>query len=161
MAARGGPAAFASAGMPVTKTAGCRAHDRLMRMPLRTLLLALAALGLSAGAALACSCVRFPTAAAHVAATDVIFIGEVERSAAVAGAQHQRATTFRVIETLKGEVGEQATVGHSEDICCVCGIEFKAGERVLVFAHRSEGGLATSSCSAPRFSEAQYRAALN
>lgn len=123
------------------------------------LFLALAVLMLNAAPAIACSCVSYANAREHVSRTDVIFIGVVERSHRVG--EFRLRTTFRVSEVLKGQVGSEAIVHHGDDTCCICGIVYEPGARVMVFAHQGDDGrLNTSSCAAPRFPEAEYRAAL-
>jgi hypothetical protein len=113
----------------------------------------------SAPFALACSCVRFASAEAHLAQTDVVFVGRVVESRAAG--EHRMITTFEVLETLKGTPPRTVRIAHSADVCCICGMTFRAGEQTLVFAHaRGDGTLSTSSCSAPRFPIEQYRQAL-
>jgi hypothetical protein len=96
-----------------------------------------------------------------LAQTDVVFIGRVVESEPAPQGAHRMVTTFEVIETLKGAPGRVVRVAHSADICCICGLTFRRGQQGLVFAHaRADGSLGTSSCSAPRFSLDEYRAAL-
>jgi hypothetical protein len=124
----------------------------------------LAALGLllaSAAPAAACSCVAFASAEEHLAGTDIVFIGRVVDSEPAPQGRHRMVTTFEVIETLKGAPSRVVRVEHSADVCCICGLTFRRGQQGLVFAHAgADGGLSTSSCSAPRFSLDEYRAAL-
>lgn len=124
-------------------------------------LIAAAFMLFSGGVALACSCVRYASPAEHAQEADVIFRGRVVESAA-AGPM-QSTTRFEVLETLKGEPSAEAAVRHTDErgAGAACGIAYRVGEEALVIAHRSESGaLRTSSCSAPRWSIENYRAAL-
>lgn len=121
------------------------------------LLLAIALLALDTTPAFACSCVGFRTARAHISSTDLIFIGTAQRSDVTS--QRDMTTTFLVSEVLKGE--SSRTVHHGRpEVCCMCGVGFDLGERVMVFAELYDGRYRTSACSSPRFTEALYRAAL-
>jgi hypothetical protein len=125
------------------------------------LALALAAfLAFGGGVALACSCARYANAAAHAAEADVIFRGRVISTAP--DGQYQQHTTFEVLETLKGEARATLVVRHGGAALAgaACGIVYRVGAEVLVIAHGGEGDLVTSSCSAPRWDIAAYRAAL-
>ena len=115
------------------------------------------AAGLGSGPALACSCAFPQSPAQHLKISDVVFKGRVLRST---GDISRAATTFRVEATLKGNAAGELTVEHTV-LGAACGLTFATGETTLVFAYRSRGKLWTSSCSQPRFSEAEYRAALS
>jgi hypothetical protein len=124
--------------------------------------LAFSAMALSAGAALACSCVRYASAAEHAAEADVIFVGRVVSTEAVT--DMRQATTFEVSETLKGETSARRVVMHGGAAMAgsACGIVYRVGQEALVIAHRGEDGvLGTSSCSAPRWEVGAYRDALS
>jgi hypothetical protein len=110
--------------------------------------------------ALACSCGMYESARAQVEATDVIFVGRVIRTEAVPFAHDELVTTFEVLEELKGDIPRIVRVRHPAPVCCLCFVTFTRGAEGLVFAHRYEGRLHTSLCSAPRFPEAEYRASL-
>jgi hypothetical protein len=132
-----------------------------MRPWINALLLALAALALSVGPALACSCVHFGSAREHVRETDLIFIGVVEESQRALFEDDAVYTQFRVVEVLKGRAPRYIRIRHNDDTCCICGLVFDRGAREMIFAHADEDGrYTTSSCSMPRFSEAEYRRAL-
>jgi len=119
---------------------------------------ALAALLASASVALACSCVRFKTAAEDLGNADVAFVGVVLRTERTPTGGS--ATTFRVVEALKGEVERSVQVSHPRLTEEACGVSFKRRTRTLVFANNIDGRLSTSACQLPRFDEGAYRAAL-
>lgn len=128
-----------------------------MRLPM-ILIGALAALGLSAGASLACSCLRAESAASHAAMADVVFAGRAIDTRRLG--PNEAATSFRVEAALKGRTGGVVQVGHGLE-SAACGVTFRPGERVLVLASRGpRGELRTSLCSRPQFPEAEYRRAL-
>jgi hypothetical protein len=128
---------------------------------MKSILAALSLLLASAAPAAACSCVGFASAEEHLAGTDVVFIGRVVDSRPAPQGGYRMVTTFEVIETLKGAPGRIVRVAHSADVCCICGLTFRRGQEGLVFAHAGvDGGLSTSSCSAPRFSLDEYREGL-
>lgn len=112
----------------------------------------------AAAPALACRCVTYPSARAQLQGTDVVFVG---RAVSTRENGAGRITTFAVAETLKGRVPPTVAVRHSPDVCCICGVDFARGARVVVLAARIEGTLHTDGCTQGRFSEAEYRAALS
>ena len=121
-----------------------------------------AALGAStlvaaAGAALACTCVPHASAAEQLADADLLFKGTVVEER-VEG-RVSAVTTFTVTEVIKGPAMRRVRLNHPLDEAA-CGVRFRAGTQVLVFAHRApDGTLNTGLCSRPRFPEAEYRAA--
>ena len=122
-----------------------------------TAAIAAAALLSSSGAALACSCVPYRSAAEQLQDVDLVFTGRVAGSQS-AGPRTVR-TTFRVMEVLKGRAGGTVRVDHTLDGAS-CGVTFKPGQTLLVFAHRKpEGGWGAGLCSLSRFPEEQYRRA--
>ena len=133
-----------------------------MRNNRRTFLLGFAAATtLSAQDAFACSCVGFASPAEHIDATDVIFRGRVLATAHLLFDRIGAETTFEVVEAIKGSATGRVRIRHPRDVCCVCGLTYSRGETCWVFAHRGQDRrLHTSACSAPRFTEAEYREAL-
>ena len=124
----------------------------------RTAAIAVAALLCSTGTALACSCLPYETAGEHLAATDLVFKGRVTGQQSIRDGMGAR-TSFRVVETLKGRAGRTVRVDHSLSSAS-CGVLFRTGQTVWVFAHRRPNGAwSTGLCSAPRFDEAEYRRA--
>ena len=114
----------------------------------------LAAFG--ASSALACSCAMAKTPTEHLKHSDVVFKGRVLRTT---GDGSRVATTFQVSEVLKGPAATELTIEHYLS-GPTCGLRFTPGDTRIIFAHRYEGKLSTSSCSMQLFSEAEYRAAL-
>jgi hypothetical protein len=109
------------------------------------------------GAALACSCVAFRSAAEHLATADVVFKGRVVAGAS--GPSGPARSSFRVLEVLKGRATGTVVVHHQLD-SAACGVTFRPGKSVWIFAHRApDGSLRTGSCSMARFSEEEYRRA--
>jgi hypothetical protein len=108
--------------------------------------------------ALACSCVHYGSARAHLRQTDLVFIGIVQSTERIA--QGDMRTTFLVSETLKGEARRTMVILHNDGAGGMCGIMFAPGGRAMVFANERDGLFYTSACNAPRFDEARYRAAL-
>lgn len=131
-----------------------------MSAMLKTIALTFAALLASASFALACSCVRFRDAAEQIAGVDVAFIGVAQKTERAGLMTSDRVTTFRVSETLKGAAGRTVRVRHQIGDGGNCGISFRRNTPLLVFAHKQGSVLTTGRCSAPRFPEAEYRAAL-
>ena len=114
----------------------------------------------AAGAAYACRCVTYRSAADQLAAADVMFVGSVVSSepeeTRIKGVRN--ATQFVVVKTLKGEVPPKAEVLHEAG--SGCGVNFRPGQKRIIFAHRNaEGGLETSGCDAPQFLLTDYEAA--
>lgn len=128
---------------------------------LKTAAVAFAALLASAATALACSCMPYRDAAAHLAETDVAFIGVAVKTQRADFNTKDRVTTFRVTETLKGAPATTIRIRHEISDGGNCGIIFPRNTPLMVFAHDYNGTLATSMCSAPRFGEEAYRAALS
>jgi len=145
-----------------------------MRSALHTLrqllpMLALAAAFTFTTVALACSCRPLANAAEHVAHADMIFRGRVLTSVPNPTAPETFAiTTFEVTAPLKMlpywdpasgaiEVRHASTRDGPQ-----CSIWYEEGQEVLVIARvGADGYLHTSSCDAPRWPEADYRAALH
>jgi len=127
---------------------------------LKTAVLALAALFVMASAALACSCVAYRDAEAHLAEVDVAFVGVAVKTTRAALGSRERVTTFRVSEALKGAPARTIRVRHEIGDGGNCGISFPRNTPLLVLAYNYNGRLATSMCSAPRFGEEAYRAAV-
>ncbi len=117
------------------------------------------AVALSAAPVLACDCQRYPSAAAHLADAEVVFVGRAVATVGAARMGVDTATTFQVSETLKGRAAGRVVVRHPPDVCCICGARFVAGERYLVFARISDGRLSTNACAQPQYEESAYRAA--
>lgn len=115
-----------------------------------------------AGAAYACRCASYKSAAEQLAAADVMFIGRVESSEPESGRLKgmRNVTEFTVLKTLKGEVPPRAEVLHDPARSGSCGVSFRPGQTRVVLAHRkAEGVLETSGCDAPQFLLADYEAA--
>lgn len=116
-----------------------------------------------AGAAYACRCAIYKSAADQLAAVDVMFVGRVQDSQPEPGrlaGLRRNATTFTVLRTLKGEVPPTAEVLHEPSRSGPCGVSFKPGDTRIVLAHRdAEGALETSGCDAPQYLLADYQAA--
>lgn len=115
------------------------------------------------GAALACSCRGYDTLAEHWEVTDVVFEGEALRTVRQGDKNSSTlVTTFQVDRRHKADAPEIVSVVHTDgDVCCLCGMNFDAGQTYLIFAHQSsDGRLRTSSCSAPRGSLEDYLLSL-
>jgi len=130
---------------------------------------ALAFTVLTTAIAYACSCRPYADAAAHAADADLIFRGRV-----ISTTPHPEApetysiTTFELISPIKlppngAPPPEQVVVHHaSNQNGPQCGIWYEPGQEVLVLAQSRRGlPVSTSSCLAPRWSEAEYRAVFH
>ena len=128
-----------------------------MRGP-AVLIAALVLLAVSATTALACSCVRYKSAAEQFAKAQVIFVGRADGREILHrdGGAPTAATRFIVSKTLKGERQRVRRVVHGEDTGGMCGIRFRRGQTYLVIAYRDEGRLRTNSCAAPQFPRAEF-----
>lgn len=119
---------------------------------LSTVVLALAGLlGLTAGAAEACSCIQPGPPCQEYWRADAIFVGTVTSSERTSRVPAQfgtgRRVTFTVASGFKGTAGDTAIVntglGGGD-----CGYPFKIGESYVVYASlRADGTLTTGICS--------------
>ena len=117
------------------------------------------ALTAAAAPALACSCLPPASAAAQLASADVLFKGTPIASSS--NRRGEATTTFRVQEVIKGRPAREITIRHRLD-SAACGMRFAPRASTLVIANAGEGGaLRASLCTAPRFSEAEYRRAAH
>lgn len=120
----------------------------------------LVALSLVAAPATAqtCTCTTYQSAQQFVQFNDAIFKGKVVASTR----EHGIATTrFQVLESWKGELGEQATVTHPEPGPGKCGgVAFEPGQTVVIVAQGQMDDLGTTSCQINAYGEEQIRAAL-
>lgn len=119
---------------------------------------AVAASALAAGAAWACSCIRYNDAAEQLADADVMFVG---RAIATTESSPQLATTrFHVLRTLKGEHRAELEIRHViNDGGAECGVEFEVGQTTPVIAYFArDGQLETNLCGEPQFPLADYEA---
>jgi hypothetical protein len=142
----------------MTKRMTTRAATRVWRV---AVLAGVAAIGLG-GAAFACRCITYKSAADQLSAADVMFVGRVVASEPESGRLKtmRNLTEFAVLKTLKGEVSPTAEVLHEPGRAGSCGVSFRPGQTRIVLAHRNaEGGLETSGCDAPQFLLADYEAA--
>jgi hypothetical protein len=119
-------------------------------------------------AASACDCTGYASAAAQTENSDAIFRGRAISTTTLPYADRSVAvTTFEVIAPLlvPDELGRRPqriqVIHDCSNIGARCSITFNEGEVYLVAAtydHRHR--LTTSQCHAPRWNEAEYRAAL-
>lgn len=118
---------------------------------------ALAVVAVSAGAAWACSCVRFQSAAEQYAKAPLVFVGRADGREVLHrdGGAPSGATRFIVQKTLKGERQRVRRIVHGENDG-MCGISFRRGQTYLVIAYRNGGRWHTNSCSAPQFPRAEF-----
>jgi len=132
-----------------------------MRAPV--ILAALVAVStLAAGAARACSCVRYDSAAQQLAEADVMFVGRMTSfSNHAMGDDHSHAmhmARFEVSRTIKGEALPTRAVMHAVDTA-MCGVRFAADRDHAILARLQDGVLTTSACNAPQFPIAEYERA--
>jgi hypothetical protein len=125
---------------------------------MRPLLPAFAAVAVlaSAGAALACTCLPYRSAAEQLRQADLAAVG-----VAVASRTNRRGeaeTIFQLTEVMKGPMLRTVTVRHGTD-SAMCGVVFERGRRVMLLAGRDRGGYQTSSCSAAQFPIGEFRRA--
>ena len=107
-----------------------------------------------AGSAYACSCFE-QTVPAAVHAAAAIFTGKVVKLEVVAvkdGISQIEATVQRG-RTFKGDV-PATVVFKTSDGCCYCDPWFDISRTYLFFAHKSQGELATSTCSRTKLLDA-------
>ena len=114
---------------------------------------------LAAGAAWACSCVRYDSAAQQLAEADVMFVGRMTSfSNHAMGDDHPHAmhmARFEVSRTIKGEALPIRAVLHATDTA-LCGVRFSADRDYTILARVQDGVLTTSACHAPQFPLADY-----
>lgn len=125
---------------------------------MRTLAISLVATGVVAvGAAFACSCVRYPTAAAQLQNAEAMFVGRADGTATREVEGMQLGTTrFTVVRTLKGRPQVVQSVDHGTDMGGMCGVTFQPGRTYTIIASVHRGRLQTSSCSRPQFPIQEY-----
>lgn len=111
----------------------------------------------AAGAAEACSCMRYASAADQVAASDAVFEGRVIRTERTG--RDRAATTFEVLDTVKGKLGRRIRVEHGTETAAGCGVRFRRGEIVALTAHRVRRAWTTSACAAIQHPWVEYRRA--
>lgn len=158
--------------------------SRLRRAPvsaamapaLRAFLLAALAALISALPAMACSCLRFESAAEQAQSAELIFIGRVIDSGPERDPRTRmkrlgdwwagrpppvrgHITTFQVDEALKGTPARNISLHHlPSTLSSQCGIDFRRGQALLVLAYpRTEGGYGTSLCALPQFPTESFR----
>lgn len=108
---------------------------------------------IAAGAAVACSCVPYRSAAEHVAAIPLVFKGRVT---GITRSEYEAVTRFQVLEVFKGQAGRTIRVRHQISEAS-CGVTFQHGTTALVFANPGrDDAWSTNLCSAARFSEVEY-----
>ncbi|HYE41765.1 MAG TPA: hypothetical protein VEA15_00095 [Caulobacteraceae bacterium] len=128
------------------------------KLPAAVVAVAVAVLA-AAGVAEACSCMRYGSAAEQIAAADAVFEGRVVRTER--SGRDRAATTFEVLDTVKGKLGRRVRVEHGTETAAGCGVRFRRGEIVALTAHRVRGAWTTSSCAAIQHPWADYRRARN
>ena len=108
-----------------------------------------AALG-TASPALACSC-AFMSEEEHLEKSDLVFEGTVVKTRAVDetpdGPWRDLITKFMVTRTVKGDEAQTREIHHHRNNGANCGINFEDERAYRVYAHRSESGFSTNSCS--------------
>ena len=105
-------------------------------MIVRTLGLSLIAAGVVAvSAAVACSCVRYPSAAAHLEQAEVMFVGRaVETTTRSDDGYPSGVTRFAVTRTIKGEAKAVRRIAHGMETGGGCGVVFQRGRTYTVVA---------------------------
>ena len=131
-------------------------------MILRSLGISLIATGVIAvGAAVACSCVHYESAAAQLQEAEVMFIGRVEQTVTRRDdGMTVGVTRFAVERTLKGEARTVRRIEHSVVTGGMCGVVFQRDRTYTIIAHGYRGRLHTGSCSMPQFPLEEYDRAL-
>jgi hypothetical protein len=109
---------------------------------------AILALAVTSSQAMACSCLREPTAVGILTSASVVFTGRVEESTPVAPGQS--VTTFKVTESFKGvPAGTILRVTHPDGPSPSCGVSFVPGKTYTLAASETDAAdvLGTSFCS--------------
>lgn len=118
---------------------------------------------LAGGAAWACECPRWISAADQLSETEVAFVGTAvstlpERG--TGGREGNVVTEFAVTRTLKGRHQSVRRVAHYPGPeGSVCGATFTRSREILVLAGVRANRLYTSSCQQPRFPLADFERA--
>jgi hypothetical protein len=124
--------------------------------------LALSALA-AAGAAWACSCLRYDNAQAQLDNAEIMFVGRAVSTYPSSNRQWEAEpgiTEFTVERTLKGEHRAVRRIAHDQETSFGCGIRFQTGQTYVVLASTYQGRLSTSVCQSPQFPLAEYENAL-
>ena len=118
---------------------------------LRVTLLVFLVAAVGATEARACSCAMFASPQEHINATDLIFEGRALRTMTMPGdddALPYMQTVFAVERPWKGDVAGRVVISHPENVCCICGVTFDAGQTYKIFAYADGAGrFTTSLCS--------------
>ncbi len=126
-------------------------------------ILAVAVLAITtASAALACSCVRYRSAAEQLNSADLVFVGHAVASRVTVTSQwgDEGVTTFTMNEVIKGGSFGQVEIHHGMGSSASCGITFPLHQQRLVLANRDGSGRwITSLCSEPQYALQEFRAA--
>ena len=116
----------------------------------------------AAGAAWACSCVRYANAQAQLEDTELMFVGRATHLAGESPGDSQPGITeFTVERTLKGEHRAVRRIAHGRTMGGMCGVQFQRGRTYVVLASAFGGRLSTSACQSAQFPLADYENALS
>ncbi len=115
----------------------------------------------SATVAFACSCTEWQSPEAQLADAEVAVIARaVWTRREAGGGPYDGVTLFTVERTLKGRVRQEWRVAHlAVDGGSTCGVVFKPGERILLFAYAHKGRMETTACNRAVFPIAAYERA--
>ena len=129
-------------------------------MPRAILAAATFAMALAAATpALGLTCRGYPSAAVHLAETDLVFRGTVIAVVERTGRfEPETLTTFEINKVYKGTPRAQ-TVTVAQTLSSI-GREYQVGMSDIVFAHEAEGNFWTSACEGPHFPWPDYLRAL-
>jgi len=97
-----------------------------------------------------CSC-EFWSARKKLRKAKAVFVGEVIETTCQDASCPDNKITFKVEKSWKGVIERQVTVSSAPPVCCTCGLKVNKGDKVLVYAYKTDNGeLETSLCSSIR-----------
>jgi MYXO-CTERM domain-containing protein len=111
-------------------------------------IIATALLGLSqANDAYACSCVPPPPVATAVGESSAVFAGTIVALTPPSLPSNDMVATFSVERVWKGATNQTAIEVRTPSSSAACGLSFAPGQKWLIYANESEGGLSAILCS--------------
>lgn len=104
-----------------------------------------------AQSAQACSCIEPPPPREALAASDMVFYGQVIKTRRDANDINEGSlfATFRVRQIWKGELEPEIVIETAPN-SAMCGVGFEKGDQYLVYASMQEGRLHTHLCTRTR-----------
>ncbi|HKQ92787.1 MAG TPA: hypothetical protein VJZ77_19160 [Blastocatellia bacterium] len=122
----------------------------MSRKILLQIVVQLLAVGIFCADVYPCSC-EFWSARKKLKKAQAVFVGEVIGITCQDASCPDNKITFKVEKHWKGVIEQRVTVLSAPPVCCTCGLKVNVGDKVLVYAYKTDNGdLETSLCSSIR-----------